>query len=211
RAFVNVHAGNSAAAIAELWEDLDEIDTLAMPADQKIASRIFVLQNIADICFQNDMHDEAHNAVYQLTAAYGESGVNSGDANFARLQKGQATFWQGKAAAHQGNYEQAAARAEEIAAIVADDDNPRKMEPYHELLALIAWKQGDHETAIGHYRKANMSTAPNFGDVKNAYRLATSLRATGENDEADALMDEVANWNFNSAWFAMLRNRAAEG
>ena len=211
RAFVNVHAGDSAAAVAELWEDLGEIDTLSMPSDQKIASRIFVLQNIADISFHNDMQDEAQNAVYQLTAAYGESGVNSGDANFARLQKSAATFWQGKAAAHQGDYEQAAARAEEIATIVADDDNPRKMEPYHELLALIAWKQDDHESAIEHYRQANMSTAPNFGDVKNAYRLATSLRATGQNDEADALMEEIANWNFNSAWFAMLRNDAAQG
>jgi hypothetical protein len=55
-----------------------------------------------------------------------------------------------------------------------------------------------------------MSTAPNFGDVKNLYRLAVSLRETGEADEATALMDEIANWNFNSAWFAMLRDEAGQ-
>jgi hypothetical protein len=27
--------------------------------------------------------------------------------------------------------------------------------------------------------------------------------------EADELMKQVANWNFNSVWFAMLRNEAA--
>ena len=146
-----------------------------------------------------------------LTAAFGESGVNSGDANFARLQKAAATFWRGKFEAHQGNYEQAAARAEELAELVADDDNPRKMENYHELLALVAWKQGDHAKAIEHYGEANMSTAPNFGDVKNAYRLAVSLRETGETEKAMAMMDEIANWNFNSAWFAMLRDDATQG
>jgi tetratricopeptide (TPR) repeat protein len=210
RAFVNVHAGDSAAAVAELWDELDKIDSLSMPSDQKLATRIFVLTNIADICFHEDMTDEAQNAVYKLTAAFGESGVNSGDENFARLQKAAATFWRGKLEAHQGNYEQAAARAEELAEIVEDDDNPRRMENFNELLALIAWKQGDHATAIEHYADANMSTAPNFGDVKNLYRLAVSLRETGEADEATALMDEIANWNFNSAWFAMLRDEAGQ-
>jgi len=209
RAFVNVHAGDAAAAVAELWGELDKIENLVMPSDQKLATRIFVLTNIADICFHEDVTDEAQNAVYELATAFGESGVNSGDANFARLQKAAATFWRGKLEAHQGNYEQAAARAEEFAALVADDDNPRKMERYHELQALIAWKQGDHGAAIEHYRQANLSTSPNLGDVKNSYRLAVSLRETGGTDEATELMDTIANWNFNSAWFAMLRNEAA--
>lgn len=210
RAFVNVHAGDSAAAVVELWDVLDNIDSLSMPSDQKLATSIFVLTNIADICFHKDMMDEAQNAVYKLTAAFGESGANSGDENFARLQKAAATFWKGKLEAHQGNYEQATARAKELAAIVEDDDNPRKMENFNELLALIAWKQGDYATAIEHYADANMSTAPNFGDVKNSYRLAVSLRETGETDEATALLDEIANWNFNSAWFAMLRGEAGQ-
>ena len=210
RAFVNLHAGDANAAIAELWEEVDKIDTLSMPSDQKVATRIFVLQQIADISFHYGMKDEGQNALYQLTAAFGESGVNSGDENFARLQKASAKYWQGKHAAHTGNYEQAAARAEEFAALVANDDNPRRMENYHELLGLIAWKQGDHARAIEHYEQANLSTAPNFGDIENTFRLAVSLRETGDPEGAALMMDEVANWNFNSAWFAMLRREAEQ-
>ena len=47
--------------------------------------------------------------------------------------------------------------------------------------------------------------------IENSYRLAVSLKETGDPEGAALLMDEVANWNFNSAWFAMLRSEAAEG
>ena len=85
----------------------------------------------------------------------------------------------------------------------------QQLERYHELLGLIALKQGDNETAIDHYRHSNLSTSAGGGDVKNIYMLATALKGDGQNKEADELLKEVADWNFNSVWFAMLRNDAA--
>ena len=90
------------------------------------------------------------------------------------------------------------------------DTNPRKLERYNELLGLIALEQDDYESAIAHYRKANLSTSPGNGDVKNIYMLATALYAAGRTDEANELLEQVASWNFNSVWFAMLRNEAAD-
>lgn len=210
RAFVNLHAGDNEAAIAELKGELDRIDTLDMPADQKIAVRNFILINIADIAFNSEMLDEAATAVGLLSASLAESGSNSGDENFARQQKATATYWEGKLAVRQGDYETAAAKAEEFAALLAEDSNPRKMERYHEMLGLAALRQSEYETAIEHYRQANLSTSPGNGDIKNIYMLAKALDAAGHSDEAAELMQEVANWNFNSAWFAMLREDAAE-
>ncbi len=121
-----------------------------------------------------------------------------------------AAYWKGKLAARQGDYERAQAQAEEFASLAAADTNPRKMERYHELLGLIALQQGDNESAVAHYRQANLSTSPGAGDVKNIYMLATALQGAGRSDEAAELMQKVADWNFNSVWFAMLRNEAAE-
>ena len=59
------------------------------------------------------------------------------------------------------------------------------------------------------WRLSNLSTSAGGGDVKNIYMLATALNGAGENEEADELMNQVANWNFNSVWFAMLRREAA--
>lgn len=210
RAFVNLHAGEPAAAVAELKGELKRVDTLTMPEDQKVGARNFLLINISDICFRNDMLQDAANAVEHLSASLAEAGRNSGDDDFARQQKATATFWQGKLAVRQGDYAAADARAQEFAALLADDDNPRRMERYHELLGLSALHQGNFDVAIEHYRQANLSTSPGAGDVKNIFMLAQALRGAGQTEEADELLDEVANWNFNSAWFAMLRNEAVD-
>lgn len=209
RAFVNLHAGDHQAAVDELKRELDRIDTLEMPGDQKIAARNFLLTNMADICFNHDMLDDATDAVEHLSASLAEAGTNSGDENFVRQQKATAKFWQGKLAARQGDYAAAQAKAEEFAALLADDDNPRRMERYHELLGLAALEQDDYDLAIEHYRQANLSTSAGAGDVKNAYMLAMALRGAGQSQEADEFLEEVANWNFNSVWFAMLRKDAA--
>ncbi len=208
RAFVNLHAGDHVAAVDELKGELNRIDTLEMPEDQKIATRNFVLTNIADICFNYDMLEDAGSAVGQLSVSLAESGTNSGDEDFARQQKATATYWRGKLAARQGDYAEAAALAEEFAALLADDDNPRKLEPYHELHGLISLKQKDYQASINHYRQADLSTSPGPGDVKNIYMLAIALQGAGLTDEANELLEEVANWNFNSVWFAMLRKEA---
>jgi len=211
RAFVSIHAGDNRAAVDELKGELVRLDTLDMPADQKIGSRNFLLTNIADICFNSEMLDDASSAIDDLVVSLVEAGSNSGDDNFARQQEITAAFWKGKLAARQGDYEEAQAQAEEFASLAAADTNPRKLERYHELLGLIALEQGDNESAIAHYRQANLSTSPGNGDVKNIYMLATALHAVGRTDEADELMEKVADWNFNSVWFAMLRQEAADG
>ena len=207
RAFVQLHAGDHQAAVAELKGELARIDTLEMPADQKAGTRNFVLTNIADICFNNGMLDEAASAVTQLSASLAESGKNSGDENFTRQQKATATYWQGKLAARQGDYAEATAKAEAFAELVAQDDNPRKLERYHELLGQTALQQKEYEFAIKHYRQANLSTSPGAGDVKNIFMLATALQGAGQAEEANELLQQVANWNFNSVWFAMLHSR----
>ncbi len=211
RAFVNLHAGEHQAAIDELKGELDRIDTLEMPADQKTSARNFLLTNLADVCFNYDMLDDAASAVEQLSVSLAESGTNAADENFARQQQATATYWKGKLAARQGDYEAAEALAEEFAALLADDDNPRRMERYHELHGLMALKQEDYDGAVAHYRQANLSTSPGGfpgGDVKNIYMLARALQGAGKTDEANELLEEVANWNFNSVWFAMLRKEA---
>ena len=64
--------------------EFNRIDTLEMPSDQKTASRNFVLTNIADICFNYSMLEDAGSAVGQLSVSLAESGTNSGDEDFAR-------------------------------------------------------------------------------------------------------------------------------
>lgn len=209
RAFVSLHAGDAQAAVDELKREFGRVDTLDMPADQKVGARIFLLTNITDICFHHGMLDDAEDAVAMLTDSLAESGSNSGDENYARRQKATAAFWQGKLAARLGDYETVDEKALEFKTLMANDDNPRKLERYHELLGLAALKQENFTAAIEHYRQANISTSAGGGDVKNAFNLAMALKGAGQEEEAKEILEKVANWNFNSAWYAMLRKDAA--
>lgn len=211
RAFVHVHEGDPAAAIAELQTVLNEIDAFEIPDDQKLQARIFTLTNMVEIACHNGMDEPATSTAGELSTALMQSGAASGDTDFARQQEATAAYWQSQVAAVQDDYDGATAKAEAFASLLADDDNPRRMERYHELLGFIALRQGDYETAVAEYRQSNLSTSAGGGDVKNIYMLATALKGAGQDEEAAELMDQVANWNFNSVWFAMLRKEAATG
>ena len=101
-------------------------------------------------------------------------------------------------------FETARAKAEENARLVEPQTDPTKMQGYHRLLGLIELKSGNPQGAVEHYQQAN----PNAIMVK--YHHALALEDTGTQDEASRLFKEVAEWNFNSAAYACVRNDAIQ-
>ena len=121
-----------------------------------------------------------------------------------RLQQAGCYQWDGLLAAYKGDMEGAAGQAEKIAALVADDQNPRKMEGYHYVLGMAALKGGDDEKAAEHLRQA---------DYKNnmfiRYHLAVAEDALGNSEEAEKMFADVGSYNFNSVGFALVGRDAA--
>ncbi len=208
RAFINLHAGNPDEAVVELNELLGKIDSLDMPEDQKLGARIFTLTNVSDICFHNDMKTCSGDAVASLKSSLATVGKNSGDPDFERGQAATALYWQGKLDARMAEYASAREKAEAFKRLLESDSNPRKLERYHELLGLTALLEKEYDKSIEHYRQSNLSLSAAAGDVKISYMLATALKGAGQHEEADERLAKVASWNFNSAWFAMLRKNA---
>ena len=85
---------------------------------------------------------------------------------------------------------------------MAGENNPRKMEPVHELLGLIALRQKSYKKAVTELRLADQT------QLHNKYLLAEALEATNAKDEAKKLYQEVAVNNFNTVDFALLRGDA---
>jgi tetratricopeptide (TPR) repeat protein len=101
-------------------------------------------------------------------------------------------------------YAAAKDHAEAARELVANDPNPRRLEPYYRLLGTVALRSGDAEQAAVLLRKADVA-----GDLLVRYDLARAEEASGHPDEARDLYLEVSRYNFNSIGFALTRSEAA--
>ncbi len=125
-----------------------------------------------------------------------------GDEDFTRSQLADITWREGELAARKGDYQTAQAKADELARLIEPQTDPRKMEGHHQLMGLMHLLQGKNQEAVDHFRQANKDNPY----VK--YHLALALEGTGNTAEARKLFREVANWNFNNAAYACIRNDA---
>jgi tetratricopeptide (TPR) repeat protein len=202
RAFTHVHAGEPAAAIQDLSKLVTSADTIGLTPQEAGAAKIFTLTNEAQIALHNNLFDQSAKILKQLETTQQDVGKLMKDPNFTRLQKAALVLLQGQLAARQGDYATAKSKAEENHKLMESDTNPRKFEGYYALLGLTSLLQKDYANAASNYKKADLTV------IYNKYHYATALDYEGKKEEAKKLFKEVAEWNFNSADFALVRKDA---
>lgn len=199
RTFTHVHAGNPAAAVAELDEILASLEATDVAEEQKQGFRAFTLTNQATIALHHGMFEKAEKALTKRAAVLRAQAKALGDDAFRRGQEANIAYFDGQLAARRGDYDKAVALARKNAKLLEPDSNPRKLEAHHDLMGLVHLLQGNHGKAVEHYRKANLNV------MYTKYHLALALDGAGKSDEAKAIFKEVADWNFNSVGYALVR------
>lgn len=205
KCFTRIHAGDIEAAVDELLALADGVAAMGTPPDQVKGLQVFALTSAAQAALHAGMYDQAAEIIQrrsELNLAIAED-VGTEDAE--RLQRADNLMWSGLLSAYQGNRETAENDASEIATLVADDDNPRKMEPVHWVRGAAALKAGDYATAVSELRQADHAN-----DMYIRYQLAQALEGAGEVEEAQPLYQQVADFNFNSVGFALVGDEAQE-
>ncbi len=197
KALVSVHAGDSAAAVAELDGLIGAID--GMGVDKPASAKIFALNNIATIATHHGLADEARGAIDRCRALMDQRAAEVGKEEFARNQKAQLAYQEGMLAARTGDYAGAAAKAEEFMKLVEPNVDPRKNEPAHEIQGYTALLRGDHAAAVGHYEQTDPA------NIYARYHYGLALEGAGRAEEARAVFDDVAKHNFNFAGYALIR------
>ena len=175
---------------------------MAIPPEQGSGAKIFSLTNAATICMHTDMHDDAQDMVRQLSTLWRANAGSVGTEEFNNIIEANVAYFEGMAAARRGDFAKARSAAETNARLVASQDNVRKMENYHDLMGIIFLREEKYDEAVEHYRQANLNA------MYTKYHLARALEGAGKTDEAKALYREVANWNFNSVGYALVRKDA---
>jgi tetratricopeptide (TPR) repeat protein len=205
RAFTNIHAGKIDAALAELKKVAGSVEKMGTPETQVKGQKVFALTNHATVALHHGKLKQAADAIKMRSGLQQEIGEEVGTEDSRRLQKADCLAWEGLLAAYQGKYDLAMKKAEENAGLLEADQNPRKLEAHHNVLGMAYLLQEDYAKAVEHLRQA---------DFKNTmyirYHLALAEEGAGNTEEAKKLFKEVAEWNFNSVGFALVRKDAAK-
>jgi tetratricopeptide (TPR) repeat protein len=202
RTFTWVHAGEPKTAVGALEKLAADSDTLEVPADQRNGAKVFALTNAAQIALHTGLHDDANRVIGKLAATLRANAKIVGTEEFSAIQEAQIAYQEGQLAARKGDYAQALNLAKKNSDLVAKQQNPRKMENFHDLVGLISLSQKKYGEAVAEYRKADLT------NMYTKYHLALALQGAGQADEARKIFKEVGSWNFNSAGFALIRKDA---
>jgi len=165
-------------------------------------AKVIALTNAAQVAMWRGLYDDAQRILARRTELMRENARVVGTPAFANIQETQIAFFDGQLAAFRGDYKGAKAQEKKVADLVAGENNPRKMEPYHELSGMVALRQKNWKQAVAEFRQSDLT------QLHNKYQLAQALEAGNGKDEAQKLYKEVALNNFNTIDFALLRSEA---
>jgi tetratricopeptide (TPR) repeat protein len=198
RAYVDIHAGNPDAAIAELRSLADA----AADSDMEGAAdfRVNALSSAALIAIHYGNADAASAAIEDMAAVMRAQADEVGTDEYRDAQEATIAYNEGLLAARMGDAETAAAKAAAFEGFAASSQNPRKLERMHEILGMSAYYQGDHEGAVEHLSKGDPQ-----GTMYTKYYLALAHESLGNSEEAARMFNELAVWNFNGPGYALIR------
>src|SRR5438094_178289 len=146
----------------------------------------------------------AEQALKELGPLLMQQADEAGNAAFRRGQQATIAYFEGWWAARRGDYAAAQKQADQIGELLAPDANPRKLEPMHQLEGFIALYQGKYREAAGHLKLGNTL------DPYVKYQLAVATEGAGDAAQAKRLFTEVAEYNFNTIGFALVRKDAQQ-
>ena len=196
RAYVSIYAGDPKGAITELNQLVAAVDTMNVPG--ALGVKIAALSNVAVIAIHTRDFATADAALQQRTPLLMQQAQGS-SAAFQRGVESNVAFFDGWLAARKGDYAAAGKAADRLAALVTQDQNPRKLEPVHELKGYIALYQGNFREAVAQFAQGNLD------DPYIKFQYATALQSAGDKAKGNQMMRELATYNFNNVGYALIR------
>lgn len=203
RAYTSVHAGEPKAAIEELTTVARKAEA-GVPSKQINGAKGFALFSAVQIALHHDLLDDAEKVLASYAKVVRADAKAVNDADFTRQTEAGLRALESQLAARRGEFTTALVKAKEHKALVESDKNPRRLETFHSLVALVELRKKAFAQAVSHYRQADLT------DLYTKYHLAVALEGAGETGEARKLFQEVASWNFNSVAFALVRKDATK-
>jgi len=201
-AFTEIYKGEMMVAFNELNLALEKVNNLDLPESQKLGQKIFTLQNMITLCIQSEQHEKADMCLMKYSDNIKKrlEGVQS--ERYALGQRAGVELYKIYFLAQKGDYVKAYEKCEEVKEIYKKLDNEILMENYYGAQAYVLLKEEKYMDAILSFQKSDMN------EILNKYYLGMAFEKMGEVEKAKKLFKEVAEFNFNSVEYALLRKGA---
>lgn len=201
RAVVSVYAGDPATAEKDLADLLSKVETFNGP--DPIGSKIAILNNQFLIASHSGHFDVAQSAVDQLTELWKTRTTIDGSATMRGIAVAAPAYAAGLLAIRKGDLATGRAKAQEYMNARQAENNPRKNEGAHALLAMADLMEGHPDQALQHFAELPPE------DYYMAFYRAIALEKTGKTSEAKELFRIVAQRNFYTTQIGLVRKEAA--
>jgi tetratricopeptide (TPR) repeat protein len=200
--YTYIYAGNLSAALDANSALLRGIPGMISDASQQRQAQMMCSEDRCRIAAAAGLFEEARAAFTEHAVLKRTIATELGIPEFVSSTEAELAELEGWIAAMAGDYASALAGADAVAEHLAASKNPRKLEGAYLLKGYIALQQGDANVALENFMQADTEL------VTVKYFMAQAKEILGGDDEAKKLYREVADWNFNSIDYALIRNKA---
>jgi len=199
-AYTYLYGGDPNAALKCYSDALDHLNTSGSDQGKVDFARNMYLQDCASIATFNNDAPKLKELITQIEPLSVQVGNDMGTQEAKLSQKASMLTLEALSAALEGKFDVAKSKAEEIKTTLEPLTDPEKLDGYEFVLGFISMKQKNFPDAITHFEKTLQTS------IYNKYWLATAYEAAGSKDKAKAIYKELADYNFNSIEFALIRN-----
>lgn len=200
--YTYVYAGDLPSALNANAAVMQNLQTMIPDEDQQKQAMARCLEDRVKLACEAGAFDIAHDAFAEHARLEREITSSVDIEDFSSSVESSLSILQGWIAAKEGKYDEAMAHADAAAEHLASSKNPNKLDATYLLKGYIALQKGDTQEALDYLGKSDQD----WFEVK--FFTARAEEALGNTDRAMELYKEVADWNFNSLDYAVIRNEA---
>ncbi len=201
-ALTYVYEGKPQRGFDALASWLRALETSKMDGQTLRTAKLDTLWNMATIALHHGMLVEADDVLTQRESLIKAQNDDINNLDYLASQNAYNHYLRGIYALKSDKPELALEHASMLKSLVADLNDPRKLENYHLLLGRIALQKGDAQKALAHLNQADTD------NIYVMYHQAKAYELQGKPQHAIKLLKAVKEYNFNNVEYALIRSAA---
>jgi tetratricopeptide (TPR) repeat protein len=199
-AYTYLYEGDHKKALSYLQDAAKTVGGMDIPESNKTGVQMGCTYDCAMIALHYGETEHLKEVVEMMRPLSDQISSDVGAKATSAYQKANMHYWDAMASASAKNYADAIAKAEMIKTSMETVNDPNKLRPYHRALTVINYKQGNYEKAVEHASQLDKD------NVYDMYWMAQANKMAGNTDMAKGMFEEIADNNFNSVGYALVRN-----